>query len=146
MLYTYISRSHSNFPKTTFYVSCIGRWSENRQVLISLSYPIPWTRNGNFGRGHRAVGWLWEDGHIGFANLKFPVFQKSQGLILLCLPEQFLAFGILQSPQVGADSTGGLCVPFFLKRPLHGFVFFSCFQSFYSCSCYFKLCSFYSSH
>ena len=32
-------------------------------VLMSLNYPTPWNRNGNFGRGHRAVGLLWEDTH-----------------------------------------------------------------------------------
>ena len=138
MLSIYIyQQSHSNIPKTPFYVSCIGRWSENRQVLMTLNYPTPWNRNGSFVRGHRAVGWLWEDRHIGSAHLNFPVLEKSQCLILLCLPQQFFALCIVQSPQVGAHSTAGLAGHCFLKKPGHGFLLFSFFQSFYSCSCYY---------
>ena len=103
---------------------------------MSLNYPTPWKRNGNFVRGPRAVAWLWEDRHRGLSHLNFPVLEKSLGLILLCLPEQFLALSILLSPQVGAHSTGGLLGRSFLKRPGHGFVLLSFFQSFYSCSCY----------
>ena len=129
-------QSHSNIPKTPFYVSCIGRWFENRDVLMSLSCPTPWNSNGNFGRGHRAVGFLWEDRHTGFAPLIFPILEKSQCLILLCLPQQFFALCIVQSLQVGAHSTTGLAGHCFLKKPGHGFLLFSFFQSFYSSSCY----------
>ena len=129
-------QSHTDIRKTPSCVSCIGVWYENIENWMSLNYPTPWKRNGNFVRGPRAVGWLWEDRHRGLSHLNFPVLEKSLGLILLCLPEQFLALSILQSPQVGAHSTGGLLGRSFLKRPGHGFVLLSFFQSFYSCSCY----------
>ena len=128
-------QSPSDTPKTPLcFLYC--RWSENIEIWMSLNYPTPWKRNGNFVRGPRAVGWLWDDRLRGLSHLNSPVLEKSLGLILLCLPEQFLALGILQSPQIGAHSTGGVRGPSFLKRPGHGFVLLSFFQSFYSCSCY----------
>ena len=137
MLYTYISPVSLRHPQNTTVCFLYCRWSENIKIWMSLNYPTPWNSNGNFVRGPRAVGWLWDDRLRRFAHLNFPVLEKSLGLILLCLPEQFLALGILQSPQFGAHSTGGLGGRSFLKRPGHGFVLLSFFQSFYCCSCYF---------
>ena len=113
---------------------------------MSLNYPTPWNRNGSFVTGHRAVGWLWEDRHIGSAHLNFPVLEKSQGLILLCLPQQFLALCILQSPQVGADSTGGLRGPWFLKSQGMVLCFFLAFSLFILLHAVLNYCSFYSSY
>ena len=137
MLYTNISPVSLKHPHNPILCFLYWLWFENRDVLMSLSYPTPWNSNGKFGRGHRVVGLLWEDRHTGFAPLIFPILEKSQCLILLCLPQQFFALCIVQSLQVGAHSTTGLAGHCFLKKPGHGFLLFSFIQSFYSSSCYY---------
>ena len=78
MLSIYIyQQSHSNIPKTPFYVSCIGRWSENRQVLMTLNYPTPWNWNGSFVRGQ---GLLAGFGRIDTLDLVTWIFPSLRNL------------------------------------------------------------------